>query len=255
MKNLDERLERAARGTPSEISLLVHDAAPEVLEALLRNPLLSEDHLLTLLNRKDLPRELLQSVADNEEFIRSYRVKLAVVRNPKTPRLVALRLLKYLYLFDLVTVTQQPTVSAEVKRRAEEQIINRLEQLALGQRTTLARRCSARVAAALLALGDPPVVPVALDNAFLTEAELIRLLHREEIPTVVVEQIASHPKWGLRYDVRLALVRHPLTPRARVLAFLPELTPQDLRLVASDRSMPADRRAYIKELLARRSQR
>ncbi len=255
MKGLEERIERAARGTPSEISVLVHDIAPEVLEALLRNPFLSEDHLLTLLNRKDLPREILQSVADNEELIRSYRVKLAVVRNPKTPRLVSLRLLKYLYLFDLVTVTQQPTVSAEIKRRAEEQIINRLEQLALGQRITLARRCSARVAAALLALGDAPVVSVALDNPFLTEAELIRLLHREDISPVVVEQIASHPKWALRYDIRLALVRHPLTPLARVLAFLPELTPQDLRLIVSDWAMPADRRIYIEELLARRSRR
>jgi len=53
----------------------------------------------------------------------------------------------------------------------------------------------------------------------------------------------------------LALVRHPLTPLARVLTFLPELTPQDLRLIASDRAMPADRRTYIAELLARRSQR
>lgn len=255
MTTLEERIARAARGGPSEITLLVHDSAVEVLQALFRNPFFSEDHLLTLLNRKTLPREVLQGVADNPEWMKSYRVKLALVRHAKTPRLVSLRLLKYLYLFDLVTVIQQPTVSAEIKRLAEDSIITRLEQLPLGQRITLARRGSARVVAALLALGDEPVIPVALDNPFLTEAELIRLLQHPDTIALVVEHMARHQKWSLRYDIRLTLVRHPLTPWARVLAFLPELNPQDLRLIASDRTMPADRRAYVQEVATQRLRR
>lgn len=255
MTTLEERIARAARGGPSEITLLVHDSAAEVLQALLRNPFLSEDHLLTLLHRKDLPREVLQSVADNPEWMKSHPVKLVLVCHPKTPRLVSLRLLRHLYLFDLVTVIQQPAVSAEIKRLAEDSIINRLEQLALGQRITLARRASARVVTALLALGDEPLVPIALDNSFLTEAALSQLLQRRETSTAVIEEIARHPKWSLRYAVRLALVRHPLTPLARFLAFLPELTPQDLRLIASDHTMPADRRSYVEELARRRQRR
>ncbi|MFQ5816450.1 MAG: hypothetical protein ACE5H2_00655 [Terriglobia bacterium] len=255
MTTLEQRIARAARGGPSEITLLVHDTEAEVLQALLRNPFLSEEHLLTLLHRKDLPREVLQSVADQPEWVKSYPVKLALVRHPKTPRLVSLKLLKHLYLFDLVTVVQQPAVSAEIKRLAEDNIINRLEQLPLGQRITLARRVSGRVVAALLALGDEPVIPVALDSPFLTEAALIRLLERDEIPTAVIEQIARHPKWSLRYDIRLALLRHPLTPLARFLVFLPALTPQDLRLIASDHKIPADRRTYLEELARRRLRR
>lgn len=255
MKTLEERLRRAARATPSEITVLVHDSSVEVLQALLRNPFLTEDHLLTLLYRRDVPREVLQSVADSPEWMKSYQVKFALVRHPKTPRLVSLRLLKHLYLFDLVTLIQQPAVLAEIKRLAEDFIINRLDQLALGQRITLARRASARVAAALLALGDEPVIPVALDNPFLTEAALLRLLHRQEASAAVVEQLAHHPKWSLRYDIRLALVRHPLTPLPRVLAFLPELTPQDLRLIASDHAMPSDRRAYVDQVAASRLRR
>ncbi|MBI4462523.1 MAG: hypothetical protein HY653_06435 [Acidobacteria bacterium] len=252
MKSLEERIERATRGGPSEITTLIYDNAVEVLEALLRNPFLSEDHLLLLLSRKELPREVLQSVADHREWVKSYPVKLALVRHPKAPRLVSLRLLKYLYLFDLVTVIQQPTVAAEIKRVAEDNIINRLEQIPLGQRITLARRASARVVAALLALGDAPLLPVALDSPQLTEGVLVRLLQRHELPLALVEEIARHPKWSLRYDIRLALVRHPLTPLARVLAFLPELTPQDLLILATDTTMPAERRAYVEELAGRR---
>lgn len=252
---LAERIERASRGGPSEITFFLHDTAVEVLQALLRNPFFTEEHLLALLQRKDVPREVLQSVADSQEWMKSYPIKLALVRHPRTPRLVSLRVLKHLYLFDLVTVIQQPTVGAEIKRVAEDSIISRLEQLPLGQRITLARRASARVVAALLELGDEPVIPVALDNPFLTEAALVRLLQRQEVPAAVVGHIARHQKWSLRYDIRLALVRHPLTPLARVLAFLPQLTPQDLNLIASDHLMPAERRSYVEELASQRLRR
>lgn len=255
MTSLEERIERAHRGGPDDIRLLVHDPALEVLETLLGNPFLSEEHLLTLLNRKDLPRELLEVVAKNEHWSRSQRVKAAVVRHPRTPRLVGLRLLKFLYLFDLVTVSLQPAAPAEIKRLAEEQIINRLEQLPVGQQVTLARRGTARVAAALLQRGLESVIPAALDNPLLTEAALLGALRRADVPEAVVEQIARHPKWSLRYDLRLQLVRHPKTPLALALGFLPELKPGDLRLIASDKRMTAEMRAYVAAEAERRLRR
>jgi len=241
----DNRVERAARGGPGELALLLHDSSLEVLEALLQNPFLNEDHLLTLLHRKNLPREFLELVAQNEELMRSERAKAAVVGHPKTPRLVSLRLLKWLYLFDLVRISLEPAVPAEIKRLAEEQIINRLEQLALGQQISLARRSSAHVAAALLEWGNEPVIPAALENLHLTEAALIQVLRRDDIPVAVVEAIARHPKWSLQYDVRLQLVRHPLTPLAIALGFLPNLKSSDLLLIASDKRMRATLREYV----------
>lgn len=255
MDSLEQRLERAERGGPAELRLLVHDAAPEVLEALLRNPFLSEELLLLLLARKNLPRELLEAVAKNEQLIQNQRVKAALARNPHTPRLVTMRLLKFLYLFDLVTVSLEPAVPAEIKRLAEDQIVKRLEQLPLGQQITLARRASARVAAVLLLQGNEPVIPVALDNSFLTEAALLGVLRRDEISEVMVEQVARHPKWSLRYEVRLQLVRHPLTPLGLALGFLPDLKAADLRLIASDKRMTATMREYVKAEAERRLQR
>jgi len=255
METLEERMERAHRGSAEELALLVHDSAPEVLEALLHNPALSESHLLILLARKNLPGELLESLAKNEELIKSQRVRAAVVRHPKTPRLAAMRLLKFLYLFDLVAVSLEPAVATEIKRLAEEQIIARIQQVPLGERITLARRSSARVAAALLAVGDEQVIPAALENPQMTETALLNILRREELPPAVVEGMARHPKWSLRYDLRLQLVRHPLTPLALALAFLPDLKPEDLMLIATDQSMPPTMREYVKAEAQRRLRR
>lgn len=255
MPSLEERIERAQRGGPGEIRLLVHDPAVEVLDALLRNPFLSEENLLTLLRRKDLPRELLEAIAKNEELVRSQRVKAALVQNPHTPRLVALRLLKFLYVFDLVTVSLEPAVPAEIKRLAEEQILNRLEQLPLGQQVSLARRASARVAARLLLGGHQAVLPAALENPHMTEAALIGVLRRDDLPVVVVEHIARHLKWSRRYDIRLQLVRHPRTPLALALGFLPDLRSADLRVIATDKRMTPVMREYVKAEAERRLRR
>lgn len=250
--SLEERLRQAERGGPEQLRLLVHDPAVEVLEALLRNPFLSEELLLTVLHRKDLPRELLEAVGKNEKWIQSQRVKAAVVEHPRTPRLLSLRLLKFLYLFDLVTVTLQPAVSAEIKRLAEDQIINRMTQLPLGQQIALARRGTARVAAALLLEGNPPVFAPALDNPFLTEAALLGVLRRDELAEELVEQISRHAKWSARYDVRLQLVRHPLTPLGVALAFLSDLKAGDLKLIARDKRMRQEVREYVRAEVQRR---
>jgi hypothetical protein len=153
-----------------------------------------------------------------------------------------------------VNLTLLPSTPAEIRRIAEEVILNRLPQLALGQRLTLARRGSARVAAGLLAEGHERVVPLALDNAFLTESQVLKVLAREELPEIVAASIARHRKWSCLYNVRMALVRNPLTPLARVLAFLPDITLRDLDELSGARSLPASLKQYIRaEVALRRS--
>jgi len=71
----------------------------------------------------------------------------------------------------------------------------------------------------------------------------------------VVEGIARHPKWSLRYDLRLQLVRHPLTPLALALAFLPDLKPDDLMVIASDHRMTPTMREYVQAEAERRLRR
>ena len=89
-----------------------------------------------------------------------------------------------------------------------------------------------------------------------------RLRQRGELPShgasrstfapLVVEGLARHPKWSLRYDLRLQLIRHPLTPLALALAFLPDLKPEDLLLIATDQGMTPTMRAYVQAEAQRR---
>ncbi len=245
--------EGALVATGEELLALMHHPAADVLLALLDNPALDETHVCLLLGRKDLPGEVLEEVARRKALLKSYRVKRSLAFHPRAPRLASLRLLRDLYLMDLVQIAILPGVSAELKRNAEEQLLARLPQLPLGQKITLARRGPARVAGALLAEGHAQVISVVLDNAYLTEAQILKALSREKLPTSVVPAIFQHRKWSISYNIRLALVRHPATPLATVLSYLPQLTVSDLRELVAPGIVPGSLRKYLQAEVQRRT--
>ena len=244
--------ERALVATGDELGALLHHASADVLLALLDNPGLDETQVCLLLGRKDLPGEILEEVARRKAMLKSYRLKRALVFHPRAPRLAGLRLLRDLYLMDLVQIAILPGVSAELKRNAEEQLLARLPQLPLGQKITLARRGPARVAGALLAEGHAQVISIVLDNPYMTEAQILRALSREKLPIAVVPAIVKHRKWSISYNIRLALVRHPATPLAAILGYLPELTVSDLRELAAPGIVPESLRKYLQAEVQRR---
>jgi len=250
--SLTEDRERARVATGDELSALVHHPATEVLLSLLDNPALDESLLCLLLERKDLPGEILEEVGKRKPLLKSYRVKRALCLHPRGPRLVTLRLLRELYLMDLVQIALSPGVPAELKRNAEEQLLARLAQIPLGQKITLAHRGPSRVAGMLIAEGHPQVLAVALDNPYLTEAQILKVLSRERLPNSVVPAILRHRKWSISYNIRVALLRQPSAPLAAILSFLPQLTVSDLRELAAPGIVPQNLRRYIQAEVQRR---
>jgi hypothetical protein len=245
-------VDRALLAKDEELAALLHHDNAAVLLALLKNPNLAQADLCVLLQRKSLALEILEEICKQREWLKSYAVKKALVCHPHTPRLVSLRLLRELYLMDLVHIALLPGVSAELKRNAEDQLISRLPHLPLGQQITLARRGPARVAGLLLAKGHPQVLAVALDNTHLTVAQILKALATEGVPDSVVQAIAQHHKWSREYTVRLALVRHPAATLSTVLGFLPELTVSDLQELAAPGIVPERLRNYLEAEVLRR---
>ena len=233
MDALSQDRERAVIATGDDLTVLLHHPDAIVLLALLDNPAMDETQLCILLDRKDLPGEVLEEVLRRKPLIKNYRVKRALAFHPRTPRLPSLRLVRELYLMDLARLALLPGSPAERKRMAEEQLLARLSHLPLGQKVALARRGPGRIAGALLAEGHQQILSVVLDNAHLTESQVLKVLSREVLSPGVVLAISQHRKWSCSYNVRLALVRHPHSPLTTILAYLPELTVSDLRELAA----------------------
>ncbi|MGO8791275.1 MAG: hypothetical protein ACLQVL_28355 [Terriglobia bacterium] len=252
-ERLRQRTERAiAVSSREEIESFCHDSSKTVLLELARNPRLQERDLLRLLERKDLAHEVVSELAGHPEARRSSAGRLALARHPKTPRSISVPLMKFLQVFDLLRVAQTPAVPADVKRMAEESILKKLAGMPRGVKISLARRGTGRLAASLLISSDLELLRAGLDNPSLTESHLLKVLAREGLPPAVLEQLAQHPRWSRRYHLRLALIRNPLAPLARVLAFLPDMAVTDLRDICLDHRMPQPVRQYIEAHCAAR---
>jgi hypothetical protein len=244
-------LARTASG--DELKALLHDGDEETIAAVLENPYLEETHLVTLLSRLDLPAKIVSNIAAKPEWIASEAVRVGLTRHPRTARRTALSLIRQLFLFDLVKVALAPSTPAEVKRLAEDVMVQRVPQIPVGEKLTLARRGPSRVAGAILAEGHPQAMKLALGNSFLTESQVLKVIANAAVPDRAIAAIAQHPKWSVQYNVRVGLIRNAHTPAPVVLAFLPNLTMRDLKDVAALETVPDHVRKYIHRELARRS--
>ena len=95
-------------------------------------------------------------------------MKVALVCHPHTPRRVSVPLARQFYTVDLLKVALSPSVPADVKVAADEMLIARLKTITLGERLSLARRASGRVAGSLLLDSETRVMQSALQNPRLT---------------------------------------------------------------------------------------
>jgi hypothetical protein len=240
------RLMTAATGTGEQLKPLVHDASEDVLRALAANPALDEDDLLLLLARRDLPSDLLRQVANDTRRTASYRVRLALLRQPRTPASASLRFVPQLHLFDLVAVSLLPHAPREVKASAEGAILAQVKTLPLGVRITLARRAgSEAILARLLVDHERPVVEAVVLNGRLTEGTVVRALRDRQAPAHTVDVVSSSSRWSPRHDVRFALLRSRHLPLGRALTCLSTMTRADISLLASDPAVPTQLRAYL----------
>jgi len=250
-----DRVAAARVAAGDELRELLHSAREDVLAAVLENPAFDRDHavlLSALLDRKDLAEPILDRIAKRTSWMADAAVCQKLATHPRTPRRVATRLLREAHLQDLVQLSLQPATSPEARRLAEELIVGRIGQLPLGQKITLARRSSARVAGALLSDSSHSVVAAALDNSFLTEAQVLKALAKRTLDAQTVSAIGHHAKWSKQSAVRLALVTHPRAPLDRVMALLPELPRRDLEDLAAVAHLPLSLRRYLRHELARR---
>jgi hypothetical protein len=179
----------------------------------------NEDQAFAFLQRRDLTADMLASLGRNPDAMKSRKVLLALIAHPRTPRHVSVPLLRRVFVFDLMQVTLTPVIAADIKRAAEDQLLVRLETLSAGEKTTLAKRASGRVAAALLQDEDGRVVAPALDNAQMTESFVVQALMKPRAPAILFELVSEHRNWCLRPEVQLALLRSEKTPLARAQEF------------------------------------
>lgn len=235
-----------------DLTSLIHSHSPDDLKRAAFDTALTEELALALLERRDLPPEALEALSKNASALKSRRVLLGLVGHPKAPRHVSLPAIRHLYTFELMQLALSPTVLADIKKAAEETLVSRLEKITLGERITLARRASGRVAAALLLDPEGRVIEAAAANPFLTEVLVVKALLSEKATAALVELVARDGKWSLRREVRIALLRNPLTPAEQAGQFAHTLPSGVLHELLQDSRLSEPARVRVQQELQER---
>jgi hypothetical protein len=207
----------------ADLEQLVHESSPEILIAAASDPRLTEDLALALLKHRDLPREALEALTKSRQLSQLRKVRMAVVIHPRTPRHVSVPIIRHLYSFELMQVALLAGVSPEVKRAGEDVLISKLANISSGERFTLAKQSSGRVAAALLLDKEERIMLAALNNPQMTELLVVKALRVETGTERLAPTVSRHQKWSFRNDVKAALLGNKNTPAARMIQLAAEL--------------------------------
>ena len=221
MTTSEERLaaDGSAVNAVTPLNEAVHSAAREELVRAAGDPALTDALALSLLQRADLPGEAIEAMARNRSLLKLRKVKIALASHPQSPRHVSVPLIRQFYTFDLMKVAFSPTVPADVKRTADDTLLGRLKTVTLGERLTLARQGSGRIAGALLLDAEQRIMRAALENGRLTEVYVVEAVLKPDAGLALVQALAQHVKWSYGRDVQAALLRTEHLSLAMALAF------------------------------------
>lgn len=219
---------KAKSASSEELKVILEKPLDDVLISALDNPNLNELDLISLIRKNRYRPETLTKIANHPNFKRSYRVKVALCHNPKTPHRLVLSYLKEIFLFDLISIIQNPYVSPDIKIAAENIVMQKMEEIPLGTKITLAKRASPNILDKLILNETVPIFNACLDNPKLREISLLKAINLSLKKGEILNLIVNHNKWGNSYAVKLALLRHPNLFEKQRLAIIKTISKKDI---------------------------
>lgn len=231
-------LRAGLEATAEELVRALPNAPTDYLVGALDNPRLDASHLAVVLRNGHASPLLLQRIATTPRWRLRSEVRRGLALHRNTPLSVAVGLLGELTWHDLAELAKAPVIGAELRRRCDRLVLSRLPALAAGERIALARIASEGIIRRLAGDGAAGVGRALAGNPRLTEGLLLRLLGCAEVAPGFLAAISSHPLWGVRPEIGLAVVRHPATPVQTALRICQRIGSADLRRIVNDVKVP-----------------
>ncbi len=114
-----ERMLVAKMGSKQERSILVRDGNKKVALAAIQSPKLTEFEVEQVANLRSVCEDVLREIANHREWSKSYSIISALVRNPKTPTGISLRMLSRIRDHDLKDLAKDREIPYGVRAAAQ----------------------------------------------------------------------------------------------------------------------------------------
>jgi hypothetical protein len=113
-----QKIKLARLGNREARGLLVRDRNKVVAVAAILSPKITDNEIVTIAQSRNVGDEVLRIVANNRQWTRSYKVKLALAANPKTPLPAAMGFVSQLHDSDMLSLMKSKDVPAVISTHA-----------------------------------------------------------------------------------------------------------------------------------------
>ena len=239
--SLEEKMWVAsAAETRGVLEVLAYSTNQDVQLALLENPALPEE-LATALARR-ASAQVAEAIYQNRRLFQRPRIQEALLDCPNAPSAALLQVVNSLGEFSaLLKVVTSPKIRhLEVKAKARSRLGERFRSLAEGEKVAAVRRGGRLLLKELWRdfFRDEELVLRCLREKQLDEGSVLEIARSKIAPRRALEQIGRMPGWTGNYQITLALVLNPKTPRMITGRLLRKLSPADRRMVKNNPALP-----------------
>jgi hypothetical protein len=217
-----------------ELFAVISSSNTQRLRLCLSNPAITPQHVVMLLRNHHITQDMIETICDREDWLKSHTVVFAVVNCPRSPYTVAMRLMQLLYWNDLMKTAGNLRISPRLRRTAENHLRDKMVELTLGEKMTAARTGPRAVVSILRDDPEPRVIAALLRNPHVIEEDVIRIVNDDLVDADTLAAVGQDYKWAQSYPVRLALVRNQRTPLPLALSLVSKLRRQDLEPLIRD---------------------
>ena len=114
--NPSQRILLASKANRQERQILLRESAPPVAMALLSNPRIEPKEVLQIAKNPQAASGVLQRIAQDRRFSGNYEIQLALVKNPKTPSPIAMRMIEALRTSDLRDLAKSQSLRENIRK-------------------------------------------------------------------------------------------------------------------------------------------
>jgi hypothetical protein len=117
--NISQKIKLATVGNKEARSLLLRDTNKLVAVAAVRSPRMTDGEILMVANNRAAQEDVLRVIYQSREWTKLYPVKLALVRNPKTPLAISMKFLNTLRESEIKDLARNKNVPSGVQQMAK----------------------------------------------------------------------------------------------------------------------------------------
>ena len=129
--SVSEKIKLATLGNKEARTLLLRDSNKLVCMAAATSPRITEGEILSISNSRTVNSDVLRYIYSNREFLKTYAIKISLVKNPKVPLPTALKMMYTLQEKDIKELARDRNVPQTIQAQAKSLMMKK-EQAAKG---------------------------------------------------------------------------------------------------------------------------